>query len=217
MTDYTQYPTTKKDALATGQKYYYTGIPCINGHDDIRSVVDNGCTACKRERAKKRYERSDVKARQQELRREKQEHYKEYNKQYRQQHPERAAEYNKRANQARRVKCMNDLRTLLIERCNSAKQRAKAKQLDYNLTIDYVLSIYPTDNRCPVFGVEFDFSRSNPSLSPTIDRIDNNRGYVEGNVWFICGRANTLKNDSNLVELKMLVEALTLKLDQLSV
>lgn len=37
--------------------------------------------------------------------------------------------------------------------------------------------------------------------SPTLDRIDNSKGYIKGNVWVISHRANSLKNNGSLREL----------------
>ena len=41
--------------------------------------------------------------------------------------------------------------------------------------------------------------------APSIDRIDNNRGYVSGNVLVVSNRANLLKNAASLIEMKQLV------------
>ncbi len=42
--------------------------------------------------------------------------------------------------------------------------------------------------------------------SPTIDRVDNTKGYIPGNVAVISYRANCLKRDSSLDELIKLVD-----------
>lgn len=38
---------TKSDAKAQGFTYYYTGKPCIRGHDSPRWVCDGHCVKCK--------------------------------------------------------------------------------------------------------------------------------------------------------------------------
>ena len=38
----------RADAKANGSKYFFTGIPCKNGHVCVRFVSDNGCTECKK-------------------------------------------------------------------------------------------------------------------------------------------------------------------------
>jgi len=44
-----------------------------------------------------------------------------------------------------------------------------------------------------------------------LDRIDNNKGYIKDNVWVISRKANTIKNNASLEELKALVAALESK------
>lgn len=42
---------SRKDALAQGLKFYFTGVPCANGHLCEREVADWKCLDCRRERA----------------------------------------------------------------------------------------------------------------------------------------------------------------------
>lgn len=44
--------------------------------------------------------------------------------------------------------------------------------------------------------------------SPSLDRIDNSSGYVKGNVHIISMRANRIKSDATLQELKSVVKYL---------
>jgi hypothetical protein len=76
----------------------------------------------------------------------------------------------------------------------SAKFRAKGKGIPFNLTIDYLLSIV-TDS-CPVFNTEFKFSGNKVARneSPSLDRIDPSKGYVEGNLVVISNKANNIKS-----------------------
>ena len=77
-----------------------------------------------------------------------------------------------------------------------AKYRAKQKGLDFNITKEDIV----IPDTCPLLGI--------PMESPSLDRIDSTKGYTKGNVWVISNRANTLKNDATLSELKLLVERL---------
>jgi hypothetical protein len=56
---------------------------------------------------------------------------------------------------------------------------------------------------CPILGVKIDYAakRTLNAFSPTLDRIDNKKGYVPGNVRVISHRANRLKQDATPVEL----------------
>ena len=43
-----EYPKTRAEAKKTGNKYYFTGLPCIRGHIALR-VTKGGCTECLKE------------------------------------------------------------------------------------------------------------------------------------------------------------------------
>jgi len=63
---------------------------------------------------------------------------------------------------------------------------------------------WPT--RCPALGIELHYrSESSPTIrtdaSPSLDRLDPNKGYVKGNVRVISWRANKIKTDANADEI----------------
>lgn len=98
-------------------------------------------------------------------------------------------------------------------RCR-AKGSAKRSTLDFD--IDKSDCIVPT--HCPILGIPLYPSRVQSSdNSPELDRIDNTKGYVKGNVWVISRRANRIKNDATLDELRLLVGALAKKIEEVSV
>ena len=49
-------PKSRKDAVKTDKKYYFTGAICKRGHMAKRYVSDGSCAICANERAFKRYE-----------------------------------------------------------------------------------------------------------------------------------------------------------------
>jgi hypothetical protein len=50
---------TKEEALSAGDKYFYDGVICKNGHDSPKIVKDNGrCFFCKREETKNNAEKN---------------------------------------------------------------------------------------------------------------------------------------------------------------
>ena len=79
----------------------------------------------------------------------------------------------------------------------AAKRRAKLMGVPWALTREYIESIWPEDNKCPIMGVEFAWtSKRGPSrLGATLDRIDPKLGYVVGNVAIISFVANCIKQD----------------------
>jgi len=56
---------------------------------------------------------------------------------------------------------------------------------------------------CPVLGIPIVMgSRTVKDGSPTLDRVDTSKGYIKGNVEVISWRANRLKSDASLEEIK---------------
>ena len=88
-----------------------------------------------------------------------------------------------------------------------AKQRAKAKGFEFSITIDDLL---PLPEYCPILDVKLNYMGTDEfgfvNDSPSIDRIDSTKGYIQGNVMIISWRANRIKADATLDELKKLVE-----------
>lgn len=79
------------------------------------------------------------------------------------------------------------------------KQRAKLRKLEMTLT-EADIEI-PTV--CPVFGVTLVWG--DRWLSPSVDRLDNSKGYVKGNVRVISRKANTLKSDATVAQIEALL------------
>jgi len=86
-----------------------------------------------------------------------------------------------------------------------AKSRAKKNNLAFNIELDDIV----IPERCPLLGIKIESTevRNSPN-NPSLDKIIPEKGYTKDNVWVISNRANTLKNDATLTELKTLVENL---------
>jgi hypothetical protein len=77
------------------------------------------------------------------------------------------------------------------------RRSAKYYALDFNLTAEYLLSIFPEDGICPVLGIPFYFGKGKVQPNtPSIDRIIPKKGYVIGNVNIISCKANVIKQNS---------------------
>lgn len=77
-----------------------------------------------------------------------------------------------------------------------AKTRAKERGLDFDLDQSDIL--IPT--HCPILGLELICHKGRSGgmpNSPALDRINNSKGYVKGNVMVISHRANMMKADSS--------------------
>lgn len=78
---------------------------------------------------------------------------------------------------------------------------------------DVPFSLTPADvtitHTCPLLGIPLHRGKGNAcDNSPTLDRLVPSKGYVSGNVAVISFRANRIKNDASLDELKLLTSNL---------
>jgi hypothetical protein len=100
---------------------------------------------------------------------------------------------------SRQYKHKNQEQTMI----SYAKDRAKRKGFEFNIEkSDIDIPII-----CPILGIpifkEMSLEKkSGPSgNSPSLDRIDNKKGYVKGNIQVISHRANTMKANASPQEL----------------
>jgi hypothetical protein len=79
------------------------------------------------------------------------------------------------------------------DRLSTIRLRAKEKSFDFNLTKQYLKDIYPKDNKCPALGIEFKIgTEGGRATSPSVDRIDNSKGYIKGNIIWVSSLANMI-------------------------
>lgn len=88
-----------------------------------------------------------------------------------------------------------------VHKCTRAKSRATWLKAPFDLTPEYLESIWT--GVCPVFNIEIfiDCEKNKPNAAE-LDRINPTKGYVQGNVAFLSSRANRIKNDATLDELQ---------------
>ena len=84
----------------------------------------------------------------------------------------------------------------------NAKARAKRLGLDFTISReDIVIPEY-----CPALGIKLEVGEGGPKRnSPSVDRIKPELGYVPGNIVVVSHKANSMKNDATLEEMKKLV------------
>jgi hypothetical protein len=147
---------------------------------------------------------------------EKREHDQQYSKKYYQEHKDRII--------ARTVKYGQDhadKKRAWVKKWRDNNQeanlwynaRTRAKKLGILFNID--VSDIRIPNYCPVLGLEL--KKGNGVVannSPSLDRVIPELGYVKGNVEVISMRANRLKNDATLEEMRNLLKYLESRIVQ---
>lgn len=83
---------------------------------------------------------------------------------------------------------------------NRTKFRAKKFNREFSISLEDI--VFPT--HCPIFGRPFIYGDHDWTYS--IDRIDNSKGYIKGNIVIVSNKANRLKNDASIDDLKKIVE-----------
>jgi hypothetical protein len=90
----------------------------------------------------------------------------------------------------------------------AADKNKPSREWRWEITVDYLLELWPKDNKCPILKTTFtllDTPDYNPN-SPSIDRINANLHYVPGNVKIISSRANTIKGEGTANEINAVAE-----------
>lgn len=100
---------------------------------------------------------------------------------------------------------MKKFKPLLQRTQNTHKDRQRInprfKDLEYNLTIDYIAELWEQqDGKCYFSGIPLEITQYYNKRMPmnpfqaSIDRIDNNKGYIQGNVRIVSVIGNFAKN-----------------------
>lgn len=88
---------------------------------------------------------------------------------------------------------------------SAAKQRARRGELPFNIDVTDIV----IPECCPLLGIRLvAFGGKRTDATPSLDRIETMKGYVKGNIWVISWRANRLKCDATLDELRGIVAGL---------
>lgn len=85
-------------------------------------------------------------------------------------------------------------------------QRAKAKCKKLGLPFNLSPDDFEIPEWCPLLNIKMERGTGQATMaSPELDRIVPSLGYVKGNVWVISRRANTIKSNASINEIKLLV------------
>jgi hypothetical protein len=75
--------------------------------------------------------------------------------------------------------------------------RAKHRAKEMNREFDLEPSDITIPNFCPILGIKLEASGTSVLTAPSLDRIDNSKGYVKGNVQVISMMANQMKSSAS--------------------
>jgi len=83
-----------------------------------------------------------------------------------------------------------------------AKRRARKRNIFFDLVADDI----NVGTHCPILGTEFEVGADNWQNSPSLDRIDNKRGYEPDNVIVVSMMANSIKNQATPTQIKKVAD-----------
>lgn len=83
-----------------------------------------------------------------------------------------------------------------------AKIRARKRNIYFDLNVDDIF----IGRECPILGIPFEVGKDNWQNSPSLDRINNNRGYEKDNVIVVCMMANSIKNQATPKQIKKVAD-----------
>ena len=125
---------------------------------------------------------------------------KEYQAQWREKNRDKIQGYIKK-HQAKSTQKLKIWRHNNPARCLHSNIKSRAKRTGIEFTLDWQDIDIPII--CPVLGVPIltgtnEGMKTGPSPnSPSVDRIDNTKGYIKGNIQVISHKANTMKNSAS--------------------
>lgn len=87
----------------------------------------------------------------------------------------------------------------------STKTRSKEKDLEHSLTKKDIEQMFC--NYCPILGYKFEFFKGAfYPYSASIDRLDSSKGYTKENCKIISFKANELKNNGTIQQIKYIID-----------
>ena len=94
-----------------------------------------------------------------------------------------------------------------VEQYRIKRQEATRRGLPFDLTARDIFYLLNDATHCPVLNIPLQRrpGRGGSPDTPSLDRVEPELGYVQGNVRVISWRANKLKGDATLEELRALV------------
>jgi len=87
----------------------------------------------------------------------------------------------------------------------AAQRRCKKSGVVFDITVE---DVPPMPTHCPISGLELRRGTNGKpeAYSPSLDRVDNTKGYVPGNIQWLSYKANSWKGNMTLDQIKRLYE-----------
>jgi hypothetical protein len=86
---------------------------------------------------------------------------------------------------------------------HAAKSRARISGIQFSIGLEDII----IPEICPYFGIAINRDNENSKDdSPSLDRIDSQKGYIKGNVEVISQRANQIKNNGSCEEHRLIAD-----------
>ena len=137
-----------------------------------------------------------------------------YAKAYRKKNAEKIKARNKEYEQRPEVKARKRARinatpySFVRHKVLQQKSHAKERGIVWELDVDATIAKILRQGHCKLSGVKFIYKGGKGGKKnlycPSIDRIDSSKGYVPGNVMFVCWGVNYMKQDLSLYQFKKL-------------
>ena len=109
-------------------------------------------------------------------------------------------------------------------RNNGYNKKNQDNKREFNITSDYLVNIWEKQNgKCYYSGRDLQYNKikeelpENKRIHPervSIDRVDSNRGYIEGNIVLCCWTANNIKQDLTVKEFKEWINDIYISLNK---
>lgn len=112
-------------------------------------------------------------------------------------------------NSARKTSSQKTPERRLAWALRTIKIKSQQRNIPFGIVLDEFL---PIPRVCPIFATPMNYDGNRDSV-PTFDRLIPKLGYISGNVRLISHRANRIKSDATLEELKRMVAWWELALD----
>ena len=130
---------------------------------------------------------------------------KDYKKKYREKFNKNARNYWKKRHSDETIKTKinegqrNRYHRYVFNRLfKNAEKRAKENNIEFSITLEDI----SIPAKCPLLGITiFTGNKYDYNNSPSLDRIDNSKGYTKENIWVISMLANTMKNKASIEQL----------------